>query len=128
MASTLPMRSGNPALHADTFSRAPAAPGVEQMTIGGTVNKTAMSLVILLIAASYIWNRGANDPALGMWVLGSVIGGFIAAMVTVFKKTWAPVTTPIYAALEGVALGGISVIFEVRYPGIVRPGGVLTCG
>jgi len=122
------MRSGNPALHADTFSRAPALPGAEQMTLGGTVNKTAMSLVILLIAASYIWNRGAGDPALPMWVLGSVVGGFVVAIATVFKKTWAPTTTPLYAALEGLALGGISVIFEAQYPGIVSQAVFLTFG
>jgi uncharacterized YccA/Bax inhibitor family protein len=128
MASTVPMRSGNPALGADTFSRAPAIPGEERMSLGGTVNKTAMSLVILLIAASYIWNRGADDPALGMWVLGSVIGGAIVAIATVFKNTWAPVTTPLYAALEGLALGGISVIFESNYPGIVSQAVFLTFG
>jgi uncharacterized YccA/Bax inhibitor family protein len=128
MASTAPMRSGNPALHADTFSRAPAMPGAEQMTLGGTVNKTALSLFILLIAASYIWNRGAADPALPVWILGSVIGGLIVAIATSFKKTWAPITTPVYAALEGVALGGISVIFESQYPGIVSQAVFLTFG
>src|SRR5688500_3186752 len=112
MASHIPMRSGNPALHADTFSRAPAMPGAEQMTLGGTVNKTALSLFILLIAASYVWNRGAADPALPLWTIGGVVGGLIFAIATMVKKTWAPVTTPLYAAFEGVALGGISVLFE----------------
>jgi uncharacterized YccA/Bax inhibitor family protein len=128
MASTVPMRSGNPALQADTFARAPAMPGAEQMTIGGTVNKTALSLFILMIAASYIWNRGAGDPALPAWILGAVIGGLIVAIVTAFKNTWAPMTTPLYAALEGVALGGISVIFESQYPGIVSQAVFLTFG
>jgi uncharacterized YccA/Bax inhibitor family protein len=128
MVSTVPMRSGNPALHADTFSRAPAMPGAEQMTLGGTVNKTALSLFILLITASYIWNRGAADPALPVWILGAVIGGFIVAIATTFKKTWAPICTPVYAALEGVALGGISVIFESRYPGLVSQAIFLTFG
>ena len=103
-------------------------PGAERMTLGGTVNKTALSLFILLIAASYIWNRGAADPALPLWVMGGVIGGLIVAVATAFKKTWAPVTTPLYAALEGVALGGISVIFESRYPGIVSQAVFLTFG
>ena len=58
------MRSGNPALSADTFARYRAVPGAERMTLGGTVNKTALSLAILLVAASYIWNRGAADPGL----------------------------------------------------------------
>lgn len=122
------MRSGNPALKADTFAGAYAAAGAEQMTLGGTVNKTALSLVILLITASYIWNRGAQDPFLGAWILGSVVAGFVVAMVTVFKQTWAPITTPIYAALEGIALGGISVVFEARYPGIVSQAVFLTFG
>ncbi len=122
------MRSGNPALHADTFSRAPAMPGAERMTLGGTVNKTALSLFILLIAASYIWNRGPADPALPVWMIGGVIGGLIVAIATAFKKTWAPVTTPMYAAFEGVALGGISVIMESQYPGIVSQAVFLTFG
>src|SRR3990170_2288251 len=126
--ATIPMRSGNPALHADTFSRAPAMPGADTMTLGGTVNKTALALFILMIAASYIWNRGPADPALPLWILGGVIGGLIVAIATVFKKTWAPVTTPVYAALEGVALGGISVIFESQYPGIVSQAVFLTFG
>jgi uncharacterized YccA/Bax inhibitor family protein len=122
------MRSGNPALHADTFSRAPALPGTQQMTLGGTVNKTALSLFILLIAASHVWNRGATDPALPVWIIGGVIGGLVMAIATMFKKTWAPVTTPAYAAFEGVALGGISVVFESRYPGLVSQAVFLTFG
>ena len=103
-------------------------PGTDAMTLGGTVNKTALSLFILLITASYIWNRGPADPALPVWILGGVIGGLIVAIATVFKKTWSPVTTPLYAALEGLALGGISVIFESRYPGIVSQAVFLTFG
>jgi uncharacterized YccA/Bax inhibitor family protein len=50
-------------------------------------------------------------------ILG-LIGGFIVAMVTIFKQSWAPVTAPIYALLEGLVLGGISAITNARYPGI----------
>jgi uncharacterized YccA/Bax inhibitor family protein len=128
MASTVPIRSGNPTLHTDTFSRAPGMAGAESMTIGGTVNKTALSLFILMIAASYIWNRGVADPALPVWIIGGVVGGLIFAIATVMKKTWAPVTTPLYAAFEGVALGGISVFFESQYPGIVSQAIFLTFG
>jgi uncharacterized YccA/Bax inhibitor family protein len=128
MASTILMRSGNPALTADTFDKFRAVPGAEPMTLGGTVNKTALSLGILLVTASFVWNRGPADPGLPAWTLISVIAGFIVAMVTVFKQTWAPYTTPLYAALEGVALGGISVIFEAQYPGIVSQAVFLTFG
>ena len=128
MASAMTMRSGNPALTADTFTSIRALPGAEQMTLGGTVNKTALSLVILMVTASFVWNRGAEDPALGAWIMVSVIAGFIVALATVFKQAWAPYTTPIYAAAEGVALGGISVVFEARYPGIVSQAVFLTFG
>jgi len=50
------------------------------------------------------------------------------AIATVFKKTWAPVTTPAYAVLEGLALGGISLGFEARYPGLVSQAVFLTFG
>ena len=128
MAGHLTMRSGNPALTADTFAPLPAVAGDEAMTIGGTVNKTALSLVILLVTASYVWNRGAADPSLWTFTLIGVIGGLLVAMVTIFKQTWAPFTTPVYAGLEGLALGGISVVFETRYPGIVSQAVFLTFG
>ena len=128
MTSAMTMRSGNPALTADTFTSFRAVPGTEQMTLGGTVSKTALSLVILIAAASFVWNRGAENPALGAWIMVSVVAGLIVALATVFKQAWAPYTTPIYAAAEGIALGGISVVFEARYPGIVSQAVFLTFG
>ena len=106
-------------------------PGVaddQAMTIGGTVNKTGLSLLILMATASVVWNRGPSDPSL--WTLTTVggIGGFVLAMATVFKRQWAPFTTPAYAALQGLALGGISVVFEASYPGIVSQAVFLTFG
>ena len=127
MASTVPMRSGNPALHADTFSRAPAMAGAEQMTLGGTVNKTALSLFILLIAASYIWNRGAADPALPVWILSGHRRIHRRDRDDVQEEVGADDDSGL-CALEGVSLGAISVIFESQYPGIVLPGGLLTFG
>ena len=50
------------------------------------------------------------------------------ALVTVFKKQWAPVTAPLYAALEGLFLGAVSAMFELRFPGIVMQAVGLTFG
>jgi uncharacterized YccA/Bax inhibitor family protein len=124
----IPLRSGNPALKADTFALAPAIHESERMTLSGTANKTGLSLFILMIAASYVWNRGAEDPALPGFIIAGVVAGLILAIATVFKKTWAPITTPLYAAAEGLALGGISVVFEAQYPGIVSQAVFLTFG
>jgi uncharacterized YccA/Bax inhibitor family protein len=128
MANEIAMRSGNPALTADTFRDARAGFGEDAMTIQGTVNKTALALLILMAAASYTWNLGVEDPRIPVFTMVGVIGGLIVALVTVFKKEWAGTTTPIYAGLEGLALGGISAVFESRYPGIVSQAVFLTFG
>ncbi|HTP43906.1 MAG TPA: Bax inhibitor-1/YccA family protein, partial [Candidatus Acidoferrum sp.] len=60
-------------------------------------------------------------------ILGG-IGGLVVAMVTIFKKEWAGVTAPIYALLEGLVLGSISAILEVRFPGIAIQAVSLTFG
>ncbi len=118
----LSMRSGNPALSAKTFKNA-ASTSDEKMTIEGTVNKTAMSLLLLMAAASYTW----SNPSPGLMIFG-MIGGFILAIVTIFKKIWAPYTVSGYALLKGLALGGISRFFEMQYPGIVSQAVFLTFG
>jgi uncharacterized YccA/Bax inhibitor family protein len=128
MAATMTLRSGNPVLGSDAFTTAPTARSADTMTIGGTVNKTALSLGILLLTASWIWNRGAADGTVGAFVTGGAIGGLVVALATVFKQSWAPFTTPIYAALEGLVLGGISVVFEASYPGIAVQAVFLTAG
>ena len=99
-------RSSNPALSSKTFAEIPQATG-NVMTIDGTVNKIALSLFILL-AFGYMTFRMEMT---GLIFIG-FIGGFIVAMITMFKKSWSPVTTPVYAALEGLALGGISFVFN----------------
>jgi uncharacterized YccA/Bax inhibitor family protein len=101
------------------------------MTIEGTVNRVGILLVLMLIPAAYMWNKvlGAWDPsaAMGTAMIGA-IGAFILAIVTVFKKTWAPVTAPMYAVLEGLFLGAISGVFNQMYPGIAMQAIALTIG
>jgi len=128
MSAHLAMRSGNPALTAETFRGVRALGREDVMTVEGTVNKTAISLVILLLTATWTWNMGIGDPRVGGLIMVGVVGGLVTALATVFKKTWAPYTTPAYAALEGLALGGISAVFETRYPGIASQAVFLTFG
>ena len=130
MSAHLALRSGNPALGSDTFTQFSPMPitGDEAMTVGGAVNKTALSLVILFAAAMFVWDRGTQGELPMTWVYGGFIGGFLVAMATTFKQVWAPYTTPLYAALEGLALGGISYVFEQAYPGIVAQAVFLTFG
>jgi len=117
-------RTGNPALKESTFRGLPRAVGEEAMTLQGTVNKTGISLLILLAAAAFVWNSANPQP----FVLIGLVAGLVTALVTIFKKTAAPVTTPLYAAFEGLLLGGVSLMFEARYPGIVVNAVALTFG
>jgi uncharacterized YccA/Bax inhibitor family protein len=129
------MRSGNPALNDNTFLDIGSGelvtrnPG-EVMTLNGTVNKTGFMLLLLVATAAYTWSLYSpeNPGAVMPWLLVGGIGGFIVALVTVFKKTWAPVTAPLYAALEGLFVGGISAMFEASFPGIVMQAVMLTMG
>ncbi|MGH9683790.1 MAG: Bax inhibitor-1/YccA family protein [Candidatus Acidiferrales bacterium] len=124
------MRTSNPALNDRAFEGQPAAFG-DAMTLQGTVNKTGALLVCAVATAAWTWHlfmqsRSAATVAPLMWI--GLIGGFIFAIVTVFKKTWSPVTAPVYALLEGLALGGISAILELRFPGIAIQSVSLTFG
>jgi len=121
MANHLSFRSGNPVLSKNTFSSASDISDV--MTINGTVNKTAISL-LLLVGTGYLTFSVINTGIL----IACGIGGFIIAIITVFKKEWAPFTVPIYAILEGGLLGGVSFMFNSLYDGIVTDAIFLTVG
>ena len=126
------MATSNPAFSKDMF------PGYEQvfgvpasttMTVQGTVGKTFVLLAILMATAAWAWNASAGQTlAIGM-LAAAGIGGFIVAMITMFKPTIAPWTAPLYAALEGVLLGAISQVVELQYGGgIALQAVTLTCG
>ena len=122
MSRHLSFRSGNPALNSKIFKGLSNASG-ETMTLNGTINKIGISLFILVTCACYTFMA---DITSFIWV--GFIGGFIAALITIFKKEWAPYTVPIYAALEGLALGGISAIYDHMYTGIAQQAVFLTFG
>lgn len=122
------IRTSNPALGERTFQELSRSQygGYQgdlssRMTLNGTVNKTGILLVCAIATAGWTWLQflRSGDPASAApWMMLGLFGGFICAMVTIFKKDWAAVTAPAYALLEGLVLGGISAFFEVRYPGI----------
>ncbi len=122
------MRTSNPALNDNVFRGERAAFG-QAMTVQGAVNKTGVLLICVIASAAWSWNRLLTDPQSAAPLIGlGAIGGLIFAFVTIFKHSWAPVTAPIYALLEGLVLGGISVITNLRYPGIAIQAVALTFG
>ena len=132
------MTSSNPAFSQDMFAGYDQVYGVPRTrstitTVQGTVGKTFLLLAILSFTAIWSWNAVASGTFPIAVLPISAIGGFIVAMITIFKPTAAPVTAPIYAAVEGVFLGALSQIIEhavsrqVSRASRSRPS-VLTCG
>ena len=124
------MRTSNPALNERVFQGERAVLG-DTMTLQGTVNKTGVLLICVIATAAWTWNlflhSHSPQTVMPLALLGG-IGGLIVAMVTIFKKQWAGITAPIYALLEGLVLGSISAILEVRFPGIAIQAVSLTFG
>ena len=110
------------------FDVVPGASGV--MTMRGTVNKSAILLLITIVGAAYTWNavRGGYQSAGMTYAMIGAIAGFILAMITCFKQSVAPITAPIYAICEGLFIGGISALYEARTGGITLQATMLTFG
>jgi uncharacterized YccA/Bax inhibitor family protein len=140
-------RTANPALTAKTFENAGHVSGDRAMTINGTVHKTFVLLVLLLVSAMYMWNMLFTDLAhfsnlaklplaeiqaltakIVKFLIVAGIGSVVLAIITVFIKPAAPITAPLYALLEGVLVGSISAIFELQFKGIVIQAVALTFG
>ena len=126
MRGQMSYRSGNPSLNSKTFQNLERPSGShllrdDVMTIQGTVDKTGISLALLIFAGYFAY---VPDGFIFMIIGG--LGGFIVAIVTIYKKTWAPITVPLYAILEGLFLGSISYMYGQMYEGIVLNAIILT--
>ncbi|MBF0619694.1 MAG: Bax inhibitor-1/YccA family protein [Candidatus Omnitrophica bacterium] len=137
------MQSSNPVLKNDVFAPDAAYSGGAVMTVQGTVNKSFVLLGLLVVAAVWVWMKimapvsagtaqalvlQARYQSLMPYIMVGGIGGFILAIITVFKKEWVAYTAPVYAVFEGVVLGALSAIMEMYFPGIVVQAIGLTFG
>ena len=114
----LSYRTSNPALNKNTFKNVSSSSNSftleQKMTIKGTVDKTAICLILLLIPAYYVFTTGS----VGYAIYGGSFG-LILALVTIFKRKWAQFTVPAYSVAQGFFLGGISYYYNQSYEGIV---------
>ena len=125
-------RSGNPAFKSKAFShRSSDFTTNEVMTLSGAVNKTGLYLLLCTLSAAWTWiiffSSGDASSVSGLMIFG-LVGGLIAAMITIFNPTKANITAPIYALLQGLAVGGISAMYESSFDGIVIQAIALTFG
>jgi len=129
-------RSSNPALSKAAFNpQTYTASYSEVMTLNGTINKSIAMLLLVVVGAMYTWKMffgalsvEAGAALVSRWMFIGGIGGFVFSLITIFKKSWAYITAPIYAILEGLFLGAISAFFEARFPGLVMQAIALTFG
>ncbi|HET7674492.1 MAG TPA: Bax inhibitor-1/YccA family protein [Gammaproteobacteria bacterium] len=124
------MKSTNPAFRTSAFRGLPQVGIGEAMTVKGAINKTIVLFVLLLITAGWVWSRytTGGPAAVQPFMLGGLLGGLIFAFATIFKPTWAHITAPLYAILEGLAIGGISAMYNAHSHGIVIQAVALTFG
>jgi uncharacterized YccA/Bax inhibitor family protein len=126
------IRTGNPGLNENTFNGLPRpAIGSERMTLQGTINRSFLLLLALLAGALWPWSQymtSGDVSVVSTSVLIGAVGGLVLAIVISFRATLAPYLALPYAALEGLALGGMSALLERRYPGIAIQAVGLTFG
>jgi len=114
------MARTNPALRESVFRNAIAGVSAERMTVSGTALKSLLLVALTVFSAGWVWtatvsNPGVVGPAVGIGALG----GLVVALITMFKPQASPFTAPLYAVLEGLALGAISAIYAGAYHGVV---------
>lgn len=120
--------SSNPALSQKAFSRFKVVGQEDTMTVGGTLAKVGLSLLVLIAAATWSWalfpQFGVTIPWWTLWAgaIAAVIVGFVA----VFKANW--FTVLLYSILQGAYIGVVSRLFETAYDGIVTQAILATLG
>lgn len=130
-------KSTNPTLGPRVFENARGLAIQDKMTVSGAANKTLFLLILLCITAAWAWNdsmltvsdwggEGTFRPS--PFLMPSLIGGFVIALITVFKPVWSNVTAPLYALVEGIVIGSISASMESMFPGIVFQAATATFG
>ncbi len=91
----------------------PTRPADERvMTYDDVFMKSLLCFGVLLVGAAVGW-------FVPMLALPAVLVAFVVGLVVAFKKEPSPALTLTFAAIEGIALGGISRMFEYAYNGIV---------
>jgi uncharacterized YccA/Bax inhibitor family protein len=112
----------------ETYAATPQAPSAP-MTIDSVVQKTGITLGVVVVAALATWialpevTESTADtalPAVGAAATIGSLGAFALSMVNSFKRVVSPALVLAFAVFEGVAMGAISMLFNVAYPGVVQ--------
>lgn len=89
------------------------------MTIDDVVVRTGAMLGVILVTGALAWALGPASASAGGLVGLGLIGGLGLGLYMAITMRANAVTALLYAAFEGLLLGGVSRAFNDRYPGIV---------
>jgi uncharacterized YccA/Bax inhibitor family protein len=126
--------SSNPTLSEKIFSRSLAQPGDGTMSVRGSMQKFGFLMLLVVAGAAWTWKLyySFKVPTMMGFMMAGFIGGFICAMICSFSPKASRYVSPLYALLEGFALGGISAfindMFKAKYPNIIMEAVLLTFG
>lgn len=132
-------KSSNPTFSQKIFDKSQALEDSAQgvMTVRGSMYKFGFLLLLVIASAVYPWSLVSEFGLLKMQTVSTImwtglIGGFVLAMVIVFKPKWAQYIAPAYAIAEGLLLGALSAVvnyqFAANNPGLVMQAVGLTFG
>jgi len=107
------LRAADP-LEESFFGPSASSRDTGRMTVDDVVTRTGLLLAIAIATGGITWALG-----LGGLALPAALIGLVLALVIIFKQVTNPGVIMAYAAIEGVFLGGVSQLFNDRYPGIV---------
>lgn len=110
-------KSGNPTLKENRFSNVLDEVVLYEnaMTVRGTLQKFGFLFLMVLGSSFYSWKQFAESGNVMPLMLGGAIGGFIIAIVLVFKPTLSPWLAPLYALLQGLFIGAISSMYNLAF-------------
>ena len=102
----------------------------ETMTLAGVMRKTFVLLAIAAGGMFYAWaglpGIGLTEATVGPLMIGSFVGAVGLLLYTGARPERASVTGPIYAALQGIVLGVVTLAMQARYRGIPEQAALLT--
>ena len=107
------MRTSNPMLKKEAFRKEGA--NTSAMTIGGTVGKTFIMLILLLATSVYSYIQMTQGTMKMPVLIGALVIAAIVAFASIFFPRISPIGAPIYAAVEGVVLGSISAVYAMKF-------------
>jgi uncharacterized YccA/Bax inhibitor family protein len=123
------MRTSNPFLKEQAFTKSGYGFKTESevMTVDSTINKFFILLLLVIFSAGFAWIQVANNLSLLYpFLIVGAIGGLITVLIASFNPKASPYLSPIYAILEGLFLGSISMVVGSQYSGIVFQAVLLT--